>query len=260
MDIFVALWIGACLGSFVNVLVHRLPREQSVVAPGSRCPRCGVSIRFYDNVPVFGWLWLGGRCRSCRAKISLRYPLIELLTAVLCAGLWWRWRPDLAWSAAAMVVAAALVAVAFIDWDHFIIPDELSLGLLGLGLLASPINPLLWGEHWLARLGSGLLGAAAGFGMCWLTAEMGERLFKKEAMGGGDIKLMAAVGAWTGVLGAFDCLMIGSFLGAVYGLSLMARRRLKRSDPIPFGPFLSASALLNFFWLIPPDFLFRLTL
>lgn len=253
-----ALWLGACLGSLLNVVVYRLPREESILFPGSHCPRCGKPIAFYHNVPVLSWFWLGGRCRACRGRIPFRYPAVELAMACLTAALWLRWETDPAWAAASALASGVLLSVALIDWDTFLIPDELSLGLLAAGWLVSPFNPLLRDPHavWYWSVLASLRGALAGFAICWATAVAGEKLFKKEAMGGGDIKLLAAVGAWTGGLGAFDCLMIGSFLGAAYGLILIARGALKRSDPIPFGPFLSAGAVLNFFWLLPLGFPF----
>lgn len=249
-------WLGSCLGSFINVVVLRLPREQSIVSPGSRCPRCRKPIAFYDNIPILSWVLLRGRCRFCRGRISPRYPSVELAMALLSVLLWRRWHGEPAWAAAAVLAAGALLAVALIDWDTFLIPDELSLGLLVAGLLAAPLNPFFSGDGRPWALLQSLQGAAIGFGLCWATAAIGERLFKKEAMGGGDIKLLAAVGAWSGGLGAFDCLMVGSLLGSVYGVGLMARRRIRRSDPIPFGPFLSAAAVFNFFCRLPWGFPF----
>lgn len=253
---FVAFGAGLCLGSFLNVLVHRLPKEQTVVAGRSHCPHCGALIAAYDNVPLLSFLWLRGRCRSCRARISWRYPLLEALTGGVVAALWLRWFGQPVWAAACAVASVGYLAVAVIDWDTFLIPDELSLGLLALGVALSPLNPWLSGGAWWRPVLLSLRGAAVGFAVCWGVAEAGERLFGKEAMGGGDVKLLAAIGAWFGGTGAFDSLMIGSLLGAVYGLALMARGEIKRSDPIPFGPFLSAAAIFNFFVLLPLGFPF----
>lgn len=252
-----AFWtgLGLCVGSFVNVLIHRLPEEQSILHPRSRCPKCETPIVFYDNIPVLSFLLLRGRCRRCRKPISRRYPLVEASCGALGAGLSLRWPGDPLWTALALVAAGMLLAVALIDWDTFLIPDSLSLGLLAAGLLLAPFNPLLEGTmgwRWLHSLG----GAAAGFFGCWAIAELGERIFKKEAMGGGDVKLLAAVGAWSGVLGAFDCMVVGSALGAVYGVGLLILGRIRRQDPIPFGPFLSAGAVFNFFFLLPFGFPF----
>jgi leader peptidase (prepilin peptidase)/N-methyltransferase len=242
---------GAVYGSFLNVVIHRLPREESLVRPRSRCPRCRAPIRWYDNVPVLSWLVLRARCRHCGKAISARYPAVELLVAGLAAGLQVRWPGRAAWAGAAALAAGALVAVSLIDWDTFLIPDELSGGLAVAGLLVSPLNPYLSGQGWALALWHSAGGALTGFLMAWAVAAAGEAILKKEALGGGDVKLLAAVGAWAGGTGAFDCLMIGSFLGSIYGVWLLARGRATRSDPIPFGPFLAAAAILNFFVLLP---------
>lgn len=245
---------GACWGSFLNVVIWRLPREESLVTPRSRCPKCARAIAWFDNIPLLSWLLLRGRCRGCRRPVSARYPLVELSMALLTAGLWLRWPHRPLWSAAAAVCAGALLAVALIDWDTFLIPDELSLGLVVAGLLISPLNPYLdpgpWGEWWLAPWWS-LRGALIGFSLGWGLAAAGEWWLKKEAFGGGDVKLLAGIGAWTGGVGAYDALLLGSFLGAGYALVLLARGKLDRSDPIPFGPFLAAAAVFSLFRLLP---------
>ncbi|HAH08439.1 MAG TPA: prepilin peptidase [Elusimicrobia bacterium] len=284
---------GLCLGSFANVLIHRLPREESIVRPRSRCPKCAAPIAFKDNIPVLSWLLLRGRCRNCREPISGRYPAVELLLGLLGAALAMRWSEP-AWVGPALLASVGFVAIAFIDWDTLLIPDELSLGLVVLGLLASPLNPVLGYETeklWLRPL-TALVGALAGYAGCLLIAILGEKMFGKEAMGGGDLKLLAAVGAWSGALGALDCVMVASFIGAFYGMARILRRaslryrgrlgplldrfarvsgrrrsparwtlhllrgRVHREPPIPFGPFLSAGALLNFFYLLPVGFPF----
>ncbi len=245
---------GACWGSFLNVVIHRLPREESLVRPRSRCPKCGKLIAWYDNVPMLSWALLKGRCRGCRKPVSLRYPLVELAVSLLTAALWLRWPGRPLWAAAAAVCAGALVAVALIDWDTFIIPDELSIGLVVAGLLVSPCNPYLdpgvFGEWWRAPWWS-LRGALFGFALGWGLSAIGEWWLGKEAFGGGDVKLLAGIGAWTGMTGAYDALVLGSFLGALYSVVLMARGRLDRSDPIPFGPFLAAAAAFSLFRLLP---------
>lgn len=246
-----AFWFGSLYGSFLNVVIHRLPREESLVRPRSRCPRCKAMIAWYDNVPIVSWLILGGRCRRCRKPISARYPLVEAATGVLAASLQRRWTDLPAWTAAAALACGALLAVALIDWDTFLIPDELSLGLVVSGLLAAPFNPYLAGGAWWQPLLWSLFGASCGFAMGWGMASLGEFMLKKEALGGGDVKLLAGVGAWAGATGAFDCLMIGSLIGSVYGVRLLLAGKAKRSDPIPFGPFLAMGAAFGFFKLLP---------
>ena len=252
------LWpgLGLCLGSFANVLIHRLPKDESIIWPDSHCPRCRAPIAFYDNIPLLSFLVLRGRCRNCRKPISARYPLVEAVVAVGGTALWLRWPGDWVWTLLSLLAVAALTAITCIDWDELIIPDELSFGLLALGLLASPFNPLFSGGP-LWRAAQSLGGAAAGFGICWGVAMLGEKIFKKDAMGGGDVKLLAAIGAWTGALGAYDCILIASLIGAAYGGSLLLRKKIRRQDPIPFGPFLSAAAVFNLFYLLPFGFPFH---
>ncbi|MBI4061199.1 MAG: prepilin peptidase [Elusimicrobia bacterium] len=250
----VAGLFGSLYGSFLNVVVHRLPRAESVVTPRSRCPHCGAPIAALDNIPVLSWLRLRGESRCCRKPISARYPLVELAAACLASGLWLKWGAAPAFAAGAVLACGALLAAALIDWDTFLIPDELSIGLALSGLLFSPLNPYFdagpGGSWWLAPYWSAR-GALLGFGLGWAVAEGGEAVFKKEAFGGGDVKLLAGIGAWTGAVGAFDALMLGSLLGAVYGLWLLRAGKARRSDAIPFGPFLAAGAAFNFFLLLP---------
>ena len=246
-----AFLFGSLYGSFLNVVVHRLPREESLVRPRSRCPHCRRTIAWFDNVPILSWLILRGRCRRCRKPISARYPLVEAATGALAAALSRRWPADPAWAAAAVLACGALLAVALIDWETFLIPDELSLGLVAAGVLCAPLNPYFAGGAWWTSALWSLAGGAAGLALGWGLAAAGEAMLKKEALGGGDVKLLAAVGAWAGAIGAFDCLLIGSTLGSIYGLRLILAGRARRSDPIPFGPFLAAGAAFNFFRLLP---------
>lgn len=256
MDPFavVAAIFGSLYGSFLNVVIHRLPNDESVVSPRSRCPHCGKPIAWFDNLPVLSWLLLRARGRCCGKPISIRYPLVEAATAALACAAWLRFEGRPVFAAAVALACGALLAVALIDWDTFLIPDELSVGLALAGLLFSPFNPFFdggaFGPWWQAPWWS-VRGALLGFALGWGVAAAGEALFGKEAFGGGDVKLLAGVGAWTGLTGVFDCLMIGSTLGSVYGLWLLRSGRAKRSDPIPFGPFLAAGAVFNFFKLLP---------
>ena len=252
-DIFqaAAFVYGAIYGSFLNVVVWRLPREESLVRPRSRCPHCRRPIAWHDNVPVLSWLILRGRCRHCRKSISIRYPLVEASAGFLAAGLARRWPQSSAWVVGASLAAGALLAVALIDWDTFIIPDELSLGLAAAGPFFSAVNPYFACGDWRVSLWWSLRGALGGFALGWALAAGGEAAFKREALGGGDVKLLAGVGAWTGLLGAFDCLMVGSLLGTVYAVRQLVMKKAKRGDAIPFGPFLAAGAILNLFRLLP---------
>ncbi len=251
METIIAFLAGMCWGSFLNVAVYRLQRDESLVRPRSRCPRCRKTIAWYDNIPVVSFLLLRGRCRNCRSTISWRYPLVELTTGALTAGLYARWGDNPAWLAAAVLAAGALLVLALIDIDTFYIPDVCSVGLVGLGLAAAFVNPHMGGGP-LRRVAEALLGAGVGFGFAYSTALAGEWWFGKEALGGGDVKLLAGVGALLTWQGAVSTMLFGCFAGALYGGSLLLRGRIRRRDPIPFGPFLSLGALVNLFVLVTP--------
>ena len=229
-----ALVLGACFGSFANVLIHRLPRDESVAGPGSRCPACGHPIRWHDNVPVLGWLLLRGRCRDCRAAISPRYPLVELAGALAGVVALWRFGPTPA-GLSGLLFLVALLAVALIDWEHMIIPHTLTLGGMALGLLLAPWS----GRGLAAAAAGGLLGAGLVVALAY-----GYRLVRGQiGMGGGDVMLMGMVGVFLGPWGALLVLFGGAALGAVfavlrYGPALTGKSRL------PFGTFLALAAVL----------------
>jgi leader peptidase (prepilin peptidase)/N-methyltransferase len=225
--------LGAVIGSFLNVCILRWGAEpkQSVVRPPSRCPTCGRGLRWSDNIPIVSWLLLRGRCRGCREPISVQYPLIELATGVIWAWMAWRFGFGLE-ALRGAVFATILLGIAVTDARAYIIPDEFSLGGLALGVLfavAAGRQPL----------GTALLGAAVGFGLLWLVAVAGEWLFKQEAMGGGDIKMMAMVGAFLGWQGTLLTIFLGALIGSLIfvPLSLAGRKRL-----VPFGIFLAIGA------------------
>lgn len=250
MFLFIAAVFGLIIGSFLNVCIFRMPKDLSLAGPRSFCPYCDKPVVFYDNIPVVSFLLLRGKCRNCRTPISWRYPAVEILTAVLTALMAARWHGSWAWSAVCLAACYALIVITFIDLETFLIPDELSLGLVVLGIGSSFVNPYFSGAS-LWKPVESLAGGAAGFALVWLLAVTGEKLFKKEAMGGGDLKLMAGLGTLLGWQGAVSTLIMGSVLGAVYGISLVIRRKAGRSDPIPFGPFLAAGAVINLFHFVP---------
>jgi len=228
---------GAIFGSFLNVCILRLPSEQSVVRPGSRCPKCGYELRWYDNIPVLSWLFLGGKCRGCKAPISIQYPLIELATAGIWAAFTWTLGPSTELFRGAILLTL-LLGIAMTDAREYIIPDEFSLGGLGAGLLFA-----IPGGFY--PIGQALLGAAVGFVLLWLVAVAGKAVFKEEAMGGGDIKMMAMVGAFTGWTGVFLTIFLGSLLGTLIfvPLALIGKKKL-----VPFGVFLSLGAATTYLW------------
>lgn len=226
--------VGAAMGSFMNVLVARLPLGESPIRPRSRCPNCSTQIAWYDNIPIVSWLLLRGRCRSCRTSISIEYPLVEAATAAIWLGMAWLYGPT--WHALLGAILLSLVfTIALIDSRHYLIPDPISLGGLAAGLAFSFLpghpTPLV-----------SILGAAAGFGVLYGVGVLGEWIFKKPAMGGGDIKMMAMVGAFLGPSGA----MLTIFLGALVGTIVFAPVSLRTDREVPFGVFLAIGAATTF--------------
>lgn len=233
--------LGASVGSFLNVCLARLPAGESLVRPRSKCPACGASIAWYDNIPLLSWLLLRGRCRQCRQTISVLYPAVELVTAAIWVGMALHYGPT--WQALqGSVLFSLLLTISIIDARHYLIPDAISLGGLGAGLALS----LLPGPP---SLLTSVLGAALGFGVLLIVGLLGEWVFKKPAMGGGDIKMMAMVGAFLGPAGA----MLTIFLGALAGTLVFAPISLKTKKEVPFGVFLGLGAAIAFLfgdWLV----------
>jgi leader peptidase (prepilin peptidase)/N-methyltransferase len=253
-DLF-AFLVGLAVGSFLNVCIHRLPLEQSVVWPGSRCPACAAPIAWYDNLPVLSWLRLRGRCRACRAPISPRYPLVELLAAGLAVLSVARFGVT-PWAAIAFAFASALVVVSVIDLEHGIIPDVISLPGILLGLAASAFVPGGVG------LWDAFVGTCLGGGLLWAIAAVYQRVVGIEGLGLGDVKLLAMIGAFLGWQSLPAVLLVASISGSVGGIALIASRRGRvrarrvlrrlgpgalarhlRRTPLPFGPFLALGAL-----------------
>jgi len=254
-----AFVVGACIGSFLNVCIYRLPAEESVLHPRSRCPRCGTTIAWHDNVPLLSWALLRARCRGCSTPISARYPLVEAATGVLAVLALARFGPE-PLTVAVFAFTAALLLITFIDLDHRFIPDEVSLPGIGVGLVVS----LLPGGIGIVNA---LLGAILGGGILWLVAWGYERFAGREGMGYGDVKLLAMIGAFLGWQAVPAVIVIASLTGSVAGLLAMldrsGRRRLQRvaqrfgaravavslrrasrRTEIPFGPFLALGALV----------------
>ena len=234
---------GAMIGSFLNVVVYRLPRRESLVRPASHCTACGTAIKPYDNIPVVSWLLLRGRCRNCSAPISKRYPLVEALTALLSAVVAWRF--GLGWPAlAALVLTWYLVALTFIDVDHQLLPDSLTVPLLWGGLFISLFSAYAGEAAVPVDVRSGVIGAIAGYLSLWSVYHLFRLLTGKEGMGYGDFKLFAALGAWLGWQMLLPVILLAAVSGTVIGLALIGLRRHDRASPLPFGPFLAASGWL----------------
>ena len=226
--------VGLMIGSFLNVCTLRWPEDESVVSPGSHCPKCGKPIRWYDNVPVFGYILLLARCRACREPISLQYPLVELATGLVWAGMFSY--AGLSFEALrGALLLTILFGIALTDARFYIIPHQFSLGglVLGLGLAFLPggIDPL-----------GALLGAGGGVGLLESVAGAGKWMFKRDAMGGGDIKMMAMVGAFVGMPGV----LLTIFLGALLGSVIFGPISYKTKKLVPFGIFLAAGAAVTY--------------
>jgi leader peptidase (prepilin peptidase)/N-methyltransferase len=259
---FIAM-LGAIIGSFLNVVVHRLPREESIVFPNSRCPQCGAGIQPYDNIPVISYLILRGRCRSCRTPISARYPAVEAFTALLYVAVFLRdgATPALPFE---LLFVTALVALIFIDAEHMILPNAITYPGILFALAARLVIPLLMGRPffddleaqltgapadwpmWAASLVGALVGALAGGGSLWLMGWLWERLRGVEAMGLGDVKMMFMVGAYLGWRLTTVTIFLAVLTGSLTGIALMLRRGRKDMQMLlPFGIFLGAGAIIS---------------
>ncbi len=237
--------MGAMTGSFLNVCIVRLPLEKSIVFPGSHCVACRTPIAWYDNVPLISWLVLGGRCRACKEKISFRYWLVELLTGVTFVLFYWHYglQPVL-WPY--LVMVSGFIVATFVDFEHRIIPDEVSIGGMIVGVVLSLFVPQLHGTHSpFLGVGYSIVGLLVGGGCIYLMGTIGDLVFKKETMGGGDVKLMAMVGSFMGWKLALLTFFLAPFFGAVFGI--VEKIRTKDST-IAYGPFLIIGALVSLFW------------
>jgi leader peptidase (prepilin peptidase)/N-methyltransferase len=239
--LFFAFAVGAVMGSFGNVVIHRLPLGSSIVTPGSRCPSCSAAIRWYDNIPILSYLFLRARCRACGDKISIRYPLVEALTGCLFTGLVWRSGIQ----PVTIVLALfcwALVVVTFIDLDHRIIPDVISLPGTLLGLAASLVPGF-------PRPVDSLLGTIAGGGFLFLVLYTYEKIMKDEGMGMGDVKLLAMIGAFLGWQALPVTILVASLTGTFAGVGFaLAKGEPVRKFPVPFGPFLALGSVIHLFF------------
>lgn len=234
------LIFGACLGSFLNVCIHRIPLGKSVVFPGSSCPGCSRAIPFYQNIPVLSFLLLRGKCGFCGQGISLRYPVVEALTAALTLGLFYKFGPTAAFLFTT-ALTAVLITITFIDLDHQIIPDIISIP----GIVVFSASCLVFPNMTFWDTATGIL---VGGGIPWTLAAAYYLIRGHQGLGGGDIKLLAMIGAATGVAGVLFTLFFGSLSGTAFGLATGAAQRKKSRMRIPFGPFLSFGALLYLFF------------
>ncbi len=262
---YIAVFVfGGVIGSFLNVVIHRVPREESIVFPNSTCPKCGNAIKPYDNIPIVSWLVLRGKCRKCGEKISARYPAVELLNALLFMVVGWSVGFTV-FLPVALIFTVTIVALVFIDAEHMLLPDVLTFPLLGFALLSRlifsfvpnnevyfsdvrfyPLTQLSDSPAWLVALLAALLGGLVGGGSLWLVGEIWKRLRGVDAMGLGDVKLMFGVGALLGWRLTVLTIFLGAFTGALVGVIVIARSKDKDMQAkIPFGIFLGIGALVS---------------
>ena len=237
---FLVFFVGCCLGSFLNVCIYRLPRDLSIILPGSHCPRCQTPIRSYDNIPLVSYLLLGGKCRKCQAKISWGYPLVEALTGVLAVALYTRFGLTF-YFFSFFALTAALVVITFIDLEHRIIPDIISLPGIFIGVVIA-----IWAP-WIT-LQDSLIGALIGGGSLFVVAIVYEKVTKREGMGMGDVKLLAMIGAWLGWEAILFTIFVASLTGTIIGGVAMLVHKQGRHYALPFGPFLAFAAIAYMFW------------
>lgn len=244
---FIVFMFGACMGSFLNVCIYRIPAELSVVKPRSRCPKCMTNLAWKDNIPIFGWMVLGGKCRYCKAPIPFRYPAVELLTAILFILVWFRFPYDIL-LAPYWLMVFGLVLGTFVDIDEMWLPDRCTIGGMITGGILSFLIPSMHGvEGHLAGLVHSLVGMGFGFGLFWAISFFGRLALKKEAMGFGDVKLMGALGAYLGFDSIIFITFVSSLLGAVIGMSCIALGKQDLQSRIPFGPYIALAAII---WLL----------
>jgi len=262
-----AFGFGCCIASFLNVCIWRLPRDESVVRPPSHCPKCNAPIRWYQNIPVLSWLALRGRCANCHEPISVRYTVVELLGGFLFLLAYFQWAPAFflgqrppigllpiacMWAVPVYwLVFSGLILGSFIDLEHFYLPDRVTIGGMLLGVPLSFGVPELQGEtERLTALYWSLGGLAAGFFGLWALSWLATKVFKKEAMGFGDVKLLGAIGAFFGPAAVLFTVVVSSFIGALAGgvLILRGKAKLGGLTAVPYGPFLALGTVTWMFW------------
>jgi len=232
--------LGLIVGSFCNVCIYRIPKNESIIYPASHCPKCRTTIKPVDNIPLLSYILLKGRCRNCGSKISIQYPVVELLTGMIYLIIYLIYGLSIQ-SLIYIILSSALIIIAFIDLNEQIVPDVISLPGIGVGLILSFFVPYL-------SFINSALGVVVGGGIILIIALVGSMIFKKEAMGGGDIKLAAMIGAFLGWRYTIISLFLGFFLGALAGIFLILSKIKSKEDMVPFGPFIALGSLITLLW------------
>ena len=258
---FFSFWMGACIASFLNVVIWRVPRGESIVSPPSHCPKCNAPIRWYQNIPILSWLALRGKCANCKHPISPRYILIETLGGVLFLAAFWKYGRDgeLAFAALDTTVAwiwiSLMIVGSMIDFDHKLLPDFVTVGGMVLGLLYAvaqriALSSFTTGEGLWMPIVNSVVGLVFGFGLLWLVRFLGSKAFKREAMGMGDVFLMGAVGALLGPVAVLVTLILSSVFGSVVGVGMIAlsKAKLGKFVEIPYGPYICLGCLAWMFY------------
>ena len=252
---FFSFWLGACIASFLNVVIWRAPRGESIVSPPSHCPKCNSPIKWYQNIPILSWLALRGKCANCKAPISSRYIFVEALGGVLFLAAFLhmlKFGLPLHFLVVYWIWIALMIVGSFIDFDHQLLPDFVTVGGMALGLVANAYESFFfWGKiYWENFLLYCVGGLAFGFGLLWLVRWLGSKAFKREAMGMGDVFLMGAVGALFGPVAVLVTLILSSVFGSIVGVALilLSKTKLGGFTPIPYGPYICMGCLAWMFY------------
>jgi len=240
IEIILIFVLGLIVGSFSNVCIYRIPRNESVIYPASHCPKCRTKIKPIDNIPLLSYILLKGRCRNCGSKISIQYPVVEFLTGLIYLIIYLTYGLSIQ-SLVYIILSSALIIIAFIDLQEQIIPDIISLPGIVVGLILSFIVPYI-------SFINSALGALVGGGIILIIAWVGSIIFKKEAMGGGDVKLAAMIGAFLGWRYTIISLFLGFFIGALVGIILILSKIKSKEDMVPFGPFIVLGSIITLLW------------
>ena len=232
--------LGLIVGSFSNVCIYRIPRNESIIYPTSHCPKCRSKIKPVDNIPLLSYILLKGRCRNCKSKISIQYPIVELLTGLTYLIIYLIYGLSVQ-TLIYIILSSALIIIAFIDLNEQIVPDIISLPGIVIGFILSFLVPYI-------SFVNSALGVFVGGGIILVIGLAGSLIFKKEAMGGGDVKLAAMIGAFLGWRYIIISLFLGFFLGALAGIVLILSKIKSREDTVPFGPFIVLGSLITLFW------------